>query len=86
MAETLHMVRVTIPPFSIFVGHGHLQHAGEGWEGMSCLRYHAYFISSNISLKYAIPFAYGASFSIRPSTTETSDDEYMLETVDITEQ
>lgn len=80
------MMCVTIPPFSIFVRHAHLQHVGAGRRGMSFLGYHLYFILSLISLKDAMAVAYGRFFSIRPCATQTTDDEEVLATVHIPEK
>lgn len=80
------MEAVTIPPFSIFVGHGYLTQAGAGWAEMFCLHYHAYFIPSQNSLNNAVAFDYGTSSSILPSATRTPDDEEGLATVDIPEK
>ena len=48
-----------IPSQSIFVGHGWVQHAGSGWTGSSCLRYHLYFVPDGYKLPDGIHFAYG---------------------------
>lgn len=44
---------VTNPAFSVFVGHGHLQHAGAEQEGGSFFHCHSYFIPSHVYLKDA---------------------------------
>ena len=51
-----------IPPHSIFIGHGYVQHAGAGWSGNHNLRYHIYLIPDGHKLKNAVSFAYGWSF------------------------
>lgn len=69
LATTLETERFAIPAFSVFVEHSHMQHSGAGWDGSSCLRCHAYNVPSHLSLKDALFFAYGSSFSIHPGTT-----------------
>ena len=61
------MTEVTIPQFSIFVGHGHLQHAGAAWTGAHSIRYHMYFYPVDLDLPDAILFAYGDSFGVSDS-------------------
>ena len=69
LAEILEMEEIQIPKFSLFIGHGYLQHAGVGWrdpEGESGpghrIRYHTYIVPSNHLLPDAIAFAYRWSF------------------------
>ena len=52
----------TIPPYSVFVGHGYFQHAGVGWRGNHALRYHMYFIPNEIQMKDSVYYAYNRSF------------------------
>lgn len=40
MASRQYMVVVIIPPQSLFVGHGYLQHMGRVWNGCHSLRDH----------------------------------------------
>lgn len=68
-AKTLQMERVITPFFSVFVGHGHLQHARAEWEKSPRLGHHAYSILSQVSLQEAISISDGASLYIQPSTT-----------------
>lgn len=70
------MKHVTIPVFSVFDGHGHLQQGGRGGgEESFRLRYHAYFIPFHIFLKYARFFAHEAQCFIKPSATYSSNDD-----------
>ena len=57
----LEMELITIPPQSVFVGHGYVQHAGAGWNGSGCLRYHMYIILDGSNLRDAISYAFGRS-------------------------
>lgn len=50
LAKTHQMECITISAFSVFVGHGHKHHVGAGWERRPCLRDHAYFPPSHLSL------------------------------------
>jgi hypothetical protein len=67
LSQSLVMTQITIPRFSIFVGHGHLQHAGAGWTGAHNLRYHIYFSPADLHLPDAIVFAYGDSLGVGDS-------------------
>ena len=67
LSRSLLMTEVTIPQFSIFVGHGHLQHAGAAWTGAHSIRYHMYFSPVDHDLPDAILFAYGESFGVSDS-------------------
>lgn len=46
--KTIQMENVIIRACSIFIGHGHLRHAGAGWYGSPCLRSHVNFFLSFI--------------------------------------
>ena len=63
LAETLKMTEITIPMNSVFIGHGHVQHAGCGWRGFHALRYHMYVIPSSMTMADSVFFAYGYSFN-----------------------
>ena len=71
MAKVSRMYKITIPPRSVFVGHGYVQHAGAEWEGTHSIRYHMYFVPKGHPLKDNVSFAYGASFK---KNTDESDD------------
>lgn len=62
--KTLQMKRVTNLAFSVFVRHGHQQHADDEWKVKPVLDYNAYYIQSHVSLKDTISFAYRASFFV----------------------
>lgn len=63
LGSTLKMERFTIPPSSIFIGHGHVQHAGDGYSGSHCPRYHTYFSPKGFRIPDAILFAYGTNMA-----------------------
>ena len=56
--KRLKLIALEIPPLSIFVGHGHLQHAGAEWRGSHCPRYHIYLTPEDLQLPEEIVFAY----------------------------
>lgn len=72
LVAALKLETLTIPKDSVFVGHGHLQHAGAGFNGSACLRYHTYFKPKDMRLPDAVMFAYGNSLKI---ATFSSRDE-----------
>lgn len=59
---------VVIPPLSVFVGYGYLQHGRRKWSLFHRLRYPLYNIPSDVLLKEAIGFAYWGS----PTAGETT--------------
>ena len=64
----LRLRALEIPPLSIFIGHGHLQHAGAEWGGSHCPRYHIYLTPEDLQLPDAIVFAYGDALqAVEPS-------------------
>lgn len=76
MAKVFLMEPVTNHSFLLFIGQGHLQHAGTEWESSPCLYSNAYFKISHVSLQEAIYFKYGAPFFIQRSETyATTDDD-----------
>ena len=64
LARVLKLETIEIPPYSIFIGHGWIQHSGAGWNGSHCLRYHLYFVPEGYSLPDGIHFAYHEILSI----------------------
>ena len=58
LSANLKMERIEIPPNSIFIGHGHLQHAGDGYNGSHCVRYHTYIAPEDVEIPDAIIFGY----------------------------
>ena len=69
LSRTLEMEEIDIPPFSLFIGHGYLQHAGAGWRGNHSIRYHTYVVPENHLLPDAIAFAYDWSLKAGNGTT-----------------
>ena len=67
------MSLIEIPPFSVFIGHGYVQHAGAGWSGSHNLRYHIYLIPDGHQLRDTVAFAYGYSF--KKEGDASSEDE-----------
>ena len=65
------METITIPPTSVFVGHGYLQHAGDGYNGSHCLRYHTYLAPDGVLIPDAIHFAYNVALG-RSTETQVS--------------
>lgn len=57
----LHLQKIRIPPNTVLVGHGYLQHAVHRWKDHHSLRYHIYVKPMDHNLKEALEFAYGAS-------------------------
>ena len=57
IAHVMEMDQITIPPHSVFMGHGFVQHAGAGWSGYHALRYHVYLKPEGGVLNYAVNFA-----------------------------
>lgn len=64
LVRSLRMQKIDIPAWSIFVGHGHLQHAGGAYNGSPSLRYHLYFKPTDFQLQDGVFFAYGNSLQI----------------------
>lgn len=62
LTKTLLMERVIILAFAVFIGHGHLQYAEDGWEESPRLRYYVYFVPFYVSHKNVITFSFGTSF------------------------
>lgn len=75
LAGVLKMVEVEIPANSIFVGHGHLQHGGAGWNGGYELRYHACFIPEGAVVKDAVVFVNAASLGNNFQLSWTNEGE-----------
>ena len=72
LAGLMKMDRITIPPNSLFVGHGFVQHAGAEWTGTHSLRYHIYLNPRGYQLKDGVAFAYTRCFK---RTDEQSSDD-----------
>lgn len=73
LANILQMEEITLPPYSVFAGHGYLQHGGAGWRGELDdsgnvkygheLRFHTYVVPHDHYLPDIIAFGYGWSLS-----------------------
>ena len=74
LSANLKMERIEIPPNSIFIGHGHLQHAGDGYNGSHCIRYHTYIAPEDIEIPDAIIFGYENSLGCLNARTDASAD------------
>lgn len=83
LSNALRIVIVLILPLSIYVGHGHLKHAGAGWQAPHCLCYLAYLIPEPINLKVGIVSAHGEYMAIEGSTGDGSAHEDVLATEEI---
>ena len=59
LIENQHLKKITIPGNSVFFGHGYLHHAGAGYSGSNCLRYHTYIRPEEVELPDAIHFSHG---------------------------
>ncbi len=59
LCENLRLEKIIIPGNSVFFGHGYLHHAGSGWSGSGCLRYHTYLRPDKVDLPDAIHFSLG---------------------------
>lgn len=73
LAKSLRMIKVNIPSYSVFVGHGHVQHAGTAWEASedsnsrmeSFLRYHMYVSPLGRKIPDAIMFAFNTNWKTK---------------------
>ena len=63
LGDVLKYEEISIPANSIFIGHGHLQHAGAGWKGSHCLRYHIYLIPERATVPDAIVILFNRAFA-----------------------
>lgn len=72
--RSLQMEEIMIPPLSMFIGHGYLQHAGAGWRGHHAVRYHTYVAPTSHPLPDAISFAYDWSMSRGDGTNPLEED------------
>lgn len=68
LGKGLRLKPVDIPPYSVYFGHGWVQHAGFGWDGKHRLRYHVYIMPGSQPLPDAVAFAYGTSLPRATST------------------
>lgn len=63
LAENLRLKKLILPPLSILLCNGYLQHDGSGYDGLRRLLYHLYIIPRNNLLKDVVAFLYGAYLS-----------------------
>ena len=70
------MKELIIPPYSVFVGHGYVHHAGSGCNGSCNLRYHIYLLPSDHGLRDSVSFALG--WSIKRANEDSSSDSDTL--------
>ena len=75
IARTLRMHLIKIPPNSVFIAHGWLQHAGAAWSGSGNLRYHMYLIPEGHDLRDGIAYAYDTNFKRGDEDSSESSDE-----------
>lgn len=68
MISSYQMITIQIPSFSMFIGHGSLQHAGAGWNGNYGLRYHLYVVPVQYNLPDRIHYSLGDSLKVVGST------------------
>lgn len=73
MADLLTLEPVVLPPHSVFVGHGYLQHAGAEYLGQVNLRYHVYLSPEDLDLQDSISFAY--QWSLKTANDAIPEDE-----------
>lgn len=82
LATTLNIEEVIILPLTCFVRHGYLQHRALERNKSHTLRYHVYFILSDIQLKDAKAYAYGDSLMAAISETATTVNRAAAKVVD----
>ena len=75
LADVMRMSLIQIPPNSVFIGHGFLQHAGAAWAGNHCLRYHMYLSPEGYELSDSVSFAYGKSLEKITGTASEDSQE-----------
>ena len=69
LGDALKMHRIQIPATSIFIGHGHLHHAGDGYNGSHCIRYHVYVTPEDQELPDQVHMSYERHFGRRSLPT-----------------
>lgn len=73
MAHTLVLEKIIIPPNSVFIGHGYLQHAGA--EGDNNMCDHKYLPPVGTIITDQVFFAYGWSLAVKGEPMDRDDDE-----------
>lgn len=64
LAKHLKLESIELPPNSVFVGHGWLQHAGAEYLGYHNMRYHLYFVPEGQRLGDSVSYSYGWNLKI----------------------
>lgn len=64
LADMLKMDPVVLPPYSIIVVHGHLNHAGVEYVDSNYMRYDIYIYPDDVNLQDGIVFAYEWSLDV----------------------
>lgn len=70
LAQDLVITEIAIQPYSISVGHGHLQHAGAAYKTPFNIRYHTYLAPKDMSIPDAVMQAYDYSFGVENETDD----------------
>lgn len=63
---------VEIPPTTVFVSHGYVQHEGSEWRGQHCNGHHDYPVLESHEPPDAITFAYGEGVALETKKTAVS--------------
>lgn len=74
MAQRITIQNITIQQFSVFTGHGHVQHAGAEWSGQHSLRYHIYFVLDGQYVQKDVSYAYHNRIRIETYLRERSQE------------
>lgn len=71
--NTLVTHEITVPPISMLIGQGYIQHAGGGSKETHSLRYHVYLTPDTYGLPDATEFPYSSRMGVDPENgVETS--------------
>lgn len=73
---------ISLPPYSVFIGHGYLQHAGAEYLGRLNLRYNVYLVLHDVALQDATVLGFNSSIGIAGSGEGSRADETQTETGD----
>lgn len=79
MANMLKRDSVVLPPYSVFVRHGYLQHAGGEYVRFHDMRYHNYILLDDVNLMDLVAFGYGRSSNVEKKGGEASCCRYLCE-------
>lgn len=64
LASNLKLEPNDLPSFSVFMGHGYLQHEHADYFGCYSINYHVYLMPETIPTLSAICYSYGKSFAV----------------------